>query len=129
MVLLPCFGLVADIALPDHIWKGRRAMLQLVWTYYAPTEVAAAVEHLDILVEGGMTPEDAAGDAARIYRARTGDGRTPFLRAHLLTQWRLRRRGGPGPLPGGGARGWSPGPGRYPDEVSVRAFLHRLFHE
>jgi len=71
-------------------------MLRLIWTYYAPGEVARAVEHIDLLVEHGATPEVAAEDAARIYRRRTGDHRTPYLRAHLLTQWRVRRRGGPG---------------------------------
>lgn len=104
-------------------------MLRLVWTYYAPAEVAGAVEHIDILVERGLSPEAAAEDAARIYRARTGDQRTPCLRGHLLMQWRLRRRGGLGPLPGGASSGWKPKPGKYPTEVSLRAFLHRLFHE
>ena len=104
-------------------------MLHPVWTYYAPAEVAGAVEHIDVLVAHGMTPEDAAVDAARIYRARTGDSRTPYLRAHLLAQWRHRRRGGPGPLPGAPERGWKPKPSKYPTEVSLRAFLYRLFNE
>lgn len=105
-------------------------MLRLVWTYYAPGEVARAVEHIDVLVEGGASPEAAAEDAARIYRQRTGDRRTPYLRAHLLTQWRVRRRGGRGsgylaPKPGS----WKPRPSKYPTEVSFRAFFHRLFYE
>jgi len=104
-------------------------MLNPVWTYYAPEEVARAVEHIDVLVERGATPDEAARDAARIYRQRTGDFRTPFVRAHLAAQWRVRRRGGPGPLPGQPKRGWEPKPGKYPTEVSLRAFLHRLFHE
>jgi len=104
-------------------------MLHLVWTYYAPREVARAVEHIDILVEGGADPEDAARDAADIYRQRTGDYRTPFVEAHLRTQWRVKRRGGPGDLPCGGASDWQPRPSKYPNEVSVRAFLHRLLHE
>lgn len=104
-------------------------MRALLWPYYAPEEVAAAVEHIDILVERGVPPETAASDAARIYRARLGDHRTPLVAAHLAAQWRLKRRGGPGPLPGGNASGWRPRPGKYPDEVSIRAFLHRLLHE
>lgn len=104
-------------------------MLNPLWTYYAPEEVVRAVEHIDVLVERGATPDDAARDAARIYRQRTGDFRTPFVRAHLAAQWRVRRRGGPGPLPGQPKRGWEPRPGKYPTEVSLRAFLHRLFHE
>lgn len=104
-------------------------MRALLWPYYAPEEVAAAVEHIEALVERGVAPDTAAADAARIYRLRTRDFRTPLVAAHLATQWRLRRRGGPGPLPGGGARGWQPRPGKYGDEVSLRAFLHRLLHE
>jgi uncharacterized protein YoaH (UPF0181 family) len=104
-------------------------MLNPVWTYYAPEEVADAVEHIDLLVERGFSPGEAAQDAARIYRLRTGDFRTPFLRAHLERQWRVRRRGGPGPLPGRGKDGWQPKPSKYPTEVSLRAFLYRLFHE
>jgi len=116
-------------------------MLRLIWTYYAPGEVAAAVEHIDLLVERGATPEVAVEDAARIYRQRTGDNRTPYLRAHLLTQWRVRRRGGPGAGTGAGPGacsgpqamrmpgGWTPRPSKYPTEVSLRAFWHRLFHE
>jgi|GEM_PF-3072712 len=108
-------------------------MLRLIWTYYAPGEVARAVEHIDLLVEHGATPEVAAEDAARIYRRRTGDHRTPYLRAHLLTQWRVRRRGGPGtgsgPMALQAARGWTPRPSKYPTEVSLRAFFHRLLHE
>jgi hypothetical protein len=100
-----------------------------LWTYYTPDEVVRAVEHIDVLVERGATPDEAARDAARIYRQRTGDFRTPFVRAHLAAQWRVRRRGGPGPLPGQPKRGWEPRPGKYPTEVSLRAFLHRLFHE
>lgn len=115
-------------------------MRALLWPYYAPEEVAAAVEHIEALVERGVDPEKAAADAARIYRARTQDFRTPLVAAHLATQWRFKRRGGPGPLPGGvscpgprgqatGERGWRPTPGKYGDEVSFRAFLHRLLHE
>jgi hypothetical protein len=104
-------------------------MLRLVWTYYAPEEVASAVEHIDILVERGIAPDAAAADAAGIYRERTGDRRTPFLRAHLLAQWRVKQRGGPGPLPGRAADSWRPRPSKYPTEVSFRAFFHRLFHE
>jgi hypothetical protein len=108
-------------------------MLRLVWTYYAPGEVARAVEHIDVLVERGTAPDAAAKDAARIYRQRTGDYRTPFVRAHLATQWRVKRRGGPGPLSGPLAgrpgNGWKPRPGKYPTEVSFRAFFHRLLHE
>ncbi len=104
-------------------------MLRLVWTYYAPEEVASAVEHIDILVERGTAPEEAAADAARIYRQRTGDLKTPFLRAHLLAQWRVKKRGGPGPLPGRPENGWVPKRSKYPDEVSIRAFFHRLFYE
>ncbi len=104
-------------------------MRALLWPYYAPEEVAGAVEHIEALIERGVAPDAAATDAARIYRLRTRDFRTPLVAAHLATQWRLKRRGGPGPLPGGGARGWQPRPGKYGDEVSLRAFLHRLLHE
>jgi hypothetical protein len=104
-------------------------MLNPVWTYYAPEEVAGAVEHIETMVERGFPSDEAARDAARIYRLRTGDFRTPFLRAHLQRQWRLRRRGGPGPLPGHGKDAWRPKPGKYPTEVSLRAFLYRLFYE
>lgn len=104
-------------------------MRALLWPYYAPEEVAAAVEHIEVLVGCGVPPGEAAADAARVYRARTRDYRTPLVAAHLAAQWRLKRRGGPGPLPGGGARGWQPRPGKYGDEVSWRAFLHRLLHE
>ena len=104
-------------------------MLNLVWTYYAPDEVACAVEHIDVLVERGLTPDEAAQDAARIYRSRTGDYRTPFVRAHLATQWRVRRRGGPGPLPCQADGGWKSRPSKYPTEVSLRASFHRLFYE
>lgn len=104
-------------------------MLNPVWAYYAPEEVASAVEHIDVLVERGLTPDEAAQDAARIYRSRTGDYRTPFVRAHLAAQWRVKSRGGPGPLPGKAKYGWEPAPSKYPTEVSLRAFLHRLFYE
>ena len=104
-------------------------MLRLVWTYYAPGEVARAVEHIDVLVERGTAPDAAAKDAARIYRQRTGDYRTPFVRAHLATQWRVKRRGGPGPLPGQPRYDWKPRPSKYPTEVSFRTAFHRLFHE
>ena len=104
-------------------------MLGLGWTYYAPDEVARAVEHIDVLVERGIASGDAAKDAARIYRRRTGDYRTPFVLAHLATQWRVKRRGGPGPLPCRAGNGWKPKPGKYPTEVSFRASFHRLFHE
>ncbi len=104
-------------------------MMPLVWTYYAPGEVACAVEHIDVLVERGIAPGAAAKDAARIYRRRTGDYRTPFVRAHLATQWRVKRRGGPGPLPGQQRYCWKPRPSKYPTEVSFRAAFHRLFHE
>ena len=104
-------------------------MRALLWPYYAPEEVASAVEHIDALVERGVSPDAAAADAARIYRARMRDHRTPLVAAHLAAQWRLKRRGGPGPLPGGGHRGWRARPGKYGDEVSLRAFLHRLLHE
>ncbi len=103
--------------------------MPLVWTYYAPGEVARAVEHIDVLVERGAAPYAAAKDAARIYRQRTGDYRTPFVRAHLATQWRIKRRGGPGLLPGWTGKGWKPRPGKYPTEVSFRASFHRLFYE
>ncbi len=104
-------------------------MLHALWIYYAPEEVAAAVEHIDVLIARGTPQDDAVEDAARIYRARTGDYSTPCLRDHLRAQWRLRQRGGFGPLPGAPERGWKPKPGRYPAEVSLRAFLHRLLHE
>ena len=103
-------------------------MLRLIWTYYAPDEVARAVEHIDILVERGATPNAAARDAARIYRKRTGDYCTPFVRAHLAMQWRVRRDG-PGPLPGQPSYSGKPRPSKYPTEVSFRAIFHRLFHE
>ncbi|MHA1530215.1 MAG: hypothetical protein ACTSVG_14435 [Alphaproteobacteria bacterium] len=104
-------------------------MPRLLWTYYAPNEVASAVEHIDVLVERGTAPDAAAKDAARIYRQRTGDYRTPFVRAHLAMQWLVKRRGGPGPLPGQGSSGWIPRPSKYPSEVSFRAAFHRLFYE
>lgn len=104
-------------------------MRALLWPYYAPEEVAAAVEHIEVLVARGTSPDAAAVDAARIYRARTMDFRTPLVAAHLAAQWRLKRRGGHGPLPGGAARGWRPRPGKYGNEVSLRAFLHRLLRE
>jgi hypothetical protein len=104
-------------------------MQHLVWIYYAPEEVARAVEHIDVLVGRGVAPNAAAKDAARIYRQRTGDYGTPFVRAHLATQWRIRCRGGPGSLPGWRRRGWKPRPSKYPTEVSFRASFHRLFHE
>jgi hypothetical protein len=104
-------------------------MLRLVWTYYAPGEVARAVEHIDVLVERGTAPGAAAKDAARIYRQRTGDYRTPFVRAHLATQWRVKRRGGPGLLPGQRRISWKPRPVKYPTEVSFRASFHRLVYE
>ena len=104
-------------------------MSRLVWTYYAPEEVARAVEHIDVLVERGTSPDAAATDAARIYRQRTGDFRTPFVRGHLATQWRVRCRGGPGPLPGLPQYGWKSRPSKYPTEVSFRASFHRLFYE
>lgn len=104
-------------------------MLRLVWTYYVPDEVARAVEHIDVLVECGTPLEAAAADAAQIYRHRTGDFRTPFLRAHLMTQWRVRRRGGPAQLPAGPGGGWKPRPSKYPTEVSFRAFFYRVFYE
>ena len=104
-------------------------MQHLLWTYYAPDEVARAVEHIDVLVERGTAPDTAAKDAARIYRRRTGDYGTPFVRAHLAAQWRVKRRGGPGPLPGWRQGGWKPRPSKYPSEVSFRASFHRLFYE
>jgi hypothetical protein len=104
-------------------------MLHLIWTYYPPGEVARAVEHIDVLVERGASSDETARDAARIYRQRTGDHRTPFVRGHLAAQWRVKRRGGPGPLTGRSGNGWKPAPGKYPSEVSLRAFFHRLFHE
>ncbi len=104
-------------------------MMPLVWTYYAPGEVACAVEHIDVLVERGTAPGAAAKDAARIYRLRTGDYRTPFVQAHLATQWRVKRRGGPGSLPGWRVHGWKHRPSKYPGEVSFRAAFHRLFYE
>jgi len=104
-------------------------MPRLLWPYYAPGEVARAVEHIDVLVERGTAPDAAAKDAARIYRQRTGDYCTPFVRAHLAAQWRVQRRGGPGPLPGGRQHSWKPRPSKYPTEVSFRASFHRLFYE
>lgn len=104
-------------------------MLGLGWTYYAPGEVIRAVEHIDVMVERGASPDEAANDAARIYRRRTGDYRTPYVRAHLATQWRLKRRGGPGALPGQPRQVSKPRDRKYPDEVSFRAAFHRLFHE
>ena len=104
-------------------------MQHLLWTYYAPEEVVRAVEHIDVLVEYGVDPGEAAQDAARIYRQRTGDHRTPFVREYLAAQWRVRRRGGPGPLPGQAKNGWKPRPSKYPTEVSFRASFHRLFYE
>ena len=104
-------------------------MQHLVWTYYAPEEVARAVEHIDVLVERGTAPGAAAKDAARIYRKRTGDYGTPFVRAHLATQWRVKRSGGSGPLPGQPRCGAMTRPSKYPTEVSFRAAFHRLFHE
>jgi hypothetical protein len=103
--------------------------MPLVWIYFAPGEVARAVEHIDVLVERGTAPGAAAKDAARIYRQRTGDYRTPFVRAHLATQWRVKRRGGPGLLPGKRRISWKPRPVKYPTEVSFRASFHRLFYE
>ncbi len=104
-------------------------MFGLGWTYYAPGEVARAVEHIDVLVERGTAPDAAAKDAARIYRQRTGDYRTPFVQAHLATQWRVKRRGGPGSLPGWHGHAWKLRPSKYPSEVSLRASFHRLFYE
>ena len=104
-------------------------MRALLWPYYAPEEVADAVEHIEVLVERGVPPDVAASDAARIYRARTRDYRTPLVAAHLAAQWRLKRRGGRGPLPGRYGNGWRPCPSKYGNEVSLRAFLHRLLHE
>ncbi len=104
-------------------------MMCLVWAYYAPGEVASAVEHIDVLVERGTAPGAAAKDAARIYRQRTGDYGTPFVRAHLATQWRVMRRGGPGALPCRAGNNWKPKPSKYPTEVSFRASFHRLFYE
>lgn len=104
-------------------------MRALLWPYYAPEEVAAAVEHIEALVARGTAPDAAAADAARIYRLRTRDFRTPLVAAHLATQWRLKRRGGPGPLPCGQACGWRQSAGKYGKEVSFRAFLHRLLYE
>jgi hypothetical protein len=104
-------------------------MFGLGWTYYAPGEVTRAVEHIDVLVERGTAPGTAAKDAARIYRQRTGDYRTPFVQAHLATQWRVKRRGGPGSLPGWRGHGRKPRPSKYPSEVSFRASFHRLFYE
>ena len=103
--------------------------MPLVWIYFAPGEVARAVGHIDVLVERGTAPGAAAKDAARIYRQRTGDYRTPFVRAHLATQWRVKRRGGPGLLPGQRQQIWKPRPVKYPTEVSFRASFHRLFYE
>lgn len=103
------------------------------WTYYAPGEIRRAIEHIDILVERGIDPELAAEDAARIYRARTADYRTRFLRGHLLMQWRVWKRGGPGAIPGARRpaaaprRRWAMPPS--PGEVSLRAFLYRLLYE
>jgi hypothetical protein len=104
-------------------------MLNLIWTYYPPAEVARAVEHIDVLVERGLSPDEAVQDAARIYRLRTGDHRTPFVRGHLAAQWRVRQRGGPGPLPGWSGSARKPAPSKYPTEVSLRASFHRLFYE
>ncbi len=55
-------------------------MQHLLWTYYAPDEVARAVEHIDVLVERGTAPGEATKDAARIYRQRIADYRTPSER-------------------------------------------------
>jgi hypothetical protein len=107
------------------------------WTYYAPGEVDRAVEHIDVLVGRGAEPEKAAQDAAYIYRQRTGDHRTPFVRAHLVTQWRVRHRGSPGGEPGALPGPLTnrpkfrrqPAPSKYPSEVSFRASFHRLFYE
>ena len=108
-------------------------MQHLLWTYYAPEEVARAVEHIDVLVERGTAPGAAAKDAARIYRQRTDDYRTPYVRQHLATQWRVRHRsdsgddswGGPClPQYRGGTRAR-----KYPTEASFRASFHRLFYE
>lgn len=104
-------------------------MRHLVWTYYPPEEVARAVEHIDILVERGTALNAAAKDATRIYSQRTGDYGTPFVRAHLATQWRVKCRGGPGTLPGGRQDDWKPRTSKYPTEVSFRASFHRLFYE
>ncbi|HUS52606.1 MAG TPA: hypothetical protein VMY41_01185 [Thermohalobaculum sp.] len=104
-------------------------MQHLLWTYYAPEEVVLAVEHIDVLVECGVDPDRAAHDAARIYRQRNGDHRTPFVREYLASQWRVMRRGGPGPLPSHTKGGWKPKPSKYPTEVSFRASFHRLFYE
>jgi len=104
-------------------------MQHLIWTYYAPEEVGLAVEHIDVLVERGSDPDEAARDAARIYRQRTGDRRTPYVHEYLAAQWRVMRRGGPGPLPGQQHNSWNPKPSKYPTEVSFRAAFHRLFYE
>ena len=104
-------------------------MQHLLWTYYLPEEVAGAVEHIDVLVERGAAPNAAAKDAARVYRQRTGDYRTPFVQEHLAAQWRVMLRGGPGSPPGRPGNGWKPRPSKYPAEVSFRASLHRLLYE
>ena len=108
-------------------------MFGLGWTYYAPGEVARAVEHIDVLVERGTAPELAIEDAARIYCQRTGDFCTPYVRAHLSTQWRISRRTDTysilGPLEGVPRYGRKPQHSKYPTEVSFRASFHRLFYE
>ena len=104
-------------------------MMHLLWTYYAPGEVARAVEHIEVLVERGTAFDEAVGDAAGIYRQRTGDHCTPYVCEHLAAQWRIKNRGGRGPLPGWSGNGWTPAPSKYPTEVSFRASFHRLFYE
>ena len=108
-------------------------MLHPMWTYYPTDEVARALEHIDVLVERGTAPELAIEDAARIYRQRTGDFCTPYIRAHLSTQWRTSRRADTdailGPLEGVPRYGRKPQLSKYPTEVSFRASFHRLFYE
>ncbi len=112
-------------------------MQNLIWTYYPPGEVTRAVEHIDVLVKRGTSLDEAADDAACIYRQRTGDFRTPYVRAHLATQWRVRHRaiprGGsslpPGLPPDRPRYNARPKTSKYPTEVSFRASFHRLFYE
>ncbi len=55
-------------------------MLRPIWTYCALGEIARVVEPIDVLIECGTAPGPAAKDAARIYRQRIGDDRTPSER-------------------------------------------------
>jgi hypothetical protein len=105
-------------------------MLGPMWTYFAPQEVARALDAMARREREGWTYEAALDEAVEIYR-RGSPLRTPFLREHLAAQWRVRKRGR-APLPSGAPparrrRPLIPPPPRA--EVSLRAFLYRLLYE